>query len=529
MLSEKWPPNYVECLAWRQDQVINFRKNSKLLLGAKLYYAENPIEFISHWVDTYDPRNASHGTSTRLPLILFNKQKEMITFLMALLAGSSGGLVEKSRDMGATWVCCAFSIWLWLFGESPAIGWGSRKEQLVDKIGDPSSIFEKMRIILLNLPSDFLPKNFNSDNHLSYMKIINPETGAIITGEAGDNIGRGGRCTIYFKDESAYYERAHLVEAALGDNTDIQVDISSVNGITNLFYQKRKNGHIFDGTVKKEVTNVFIMDWRDHPAKTQGWYDTRKEKAKNDGTLHIFNQEIDRNYQSMVEGGIIPAAWVKSAVDAHKKLSIIPEGRRRAGFDVAAGGGDLNAYVRMHGIFVMEAIHWGSVREEHLKDFLKVEQMSVKNDVEYVYFDVIGPGSGGTSYAKSFNSNIRYLEYNSNNVVYRKNNRTFGNRLNGDMFSRRNAQDWWHLRDKFRKTHELVNGIQEHCPSEIIILMGNLPLLESLISELAQVVYSTNLKGQIVIDKKPKGTKSPNLADALVMAASPFVPFSGNF
>ena len=51
------------------------------------------------------------------------------------------------------------------------------------------------------------------------MRIVNPQTGASITGESGDNIGRGGRKLCYFKDESAWYERPEKIEAALADNT----------------------------------------------------------------------------------------------------------------------------------------------------------------------------------------------------------------------------------------------------------------------------------------------------------------------
>jgi hypothetical protein len=57
------------------------------------------------------------------------------------------------------------------------------------------------------------------------------------TGEAGDNIGRGGRTLGYFKDESAHYEHRDLIEAALGDNTNVQIDISSVNGLGNVFHR----------------------------------------------------------------------------------------------------------------------------------------------------------------------------------------------------------------------------------------------------------------------------------------------------
>jgi hypothetical protein len=56
----------------------------------------------------------------------------------------------------------------------------------------------------------------------------------ILICEAGDNIGRGGRTLVYFKDESAHYEHPDLIEAALGDNTNVQIDISSVNGLGKL-------------------------------------------------------------------------------------------------------------------------------------------------------------------------------------------------------------------------------------------------------------------------------------------------------
>jgi hypothetical protein len=68
--------------------------------------------------------------------------------------------------------------------------------------------------------------------HKLYVHHTNPAFSA--GGEAGDNIGRGGRTLVYFKDESAHYEHPDLIEAALGDNTNVQIDISSVNGLGNV-------------------------------------------------------------------------------------------------------------------------------------------------------------------------------------------------------------------------------------------------------------------------------------------------------
>jgi len=98
----------------------------------------------------------------------------------------------------------------------------------VDQIGRPDSIFEKIRIFLRYLPRELLPVGFSFKEHVSLMKIINPENGNTIVGEAGEDIGRGGRSLITFKDESGHYEHPELIEASLLANALVQMDISSV-------------------------------------------------------------------------------------------------------------------------------------------------------------------------------------------------------------------------------------------------------------------------------------------------------------
>ncbi len=295
-----WPIDYVDVFAWRQQQVLRLRKSPKLIIGAFEYYANHPVEFINHWVNTYDPRNAGKTVPAKMPMVMFKRQEDLVLYLLACLKGEECGLVEKSRDMGATWICCAFSVWLWLFLPGSAVGWGSRKEQLVDKLGDPDSIFEKIRLLINGLPNFFLPIGFKPKIHMTFMRVINPASSSTITGEGGDNIGRGGRKLIYFKDESAHYERPEKIEAALSDNTRVQIDLSSVNGLGNVFHRRREAGADWVGEIDPGRTQVFVMDWSEHPAKTQEWYDARKKRAEADGLLHIFAQEVDRNYSASV-------------------------------------------------------------------------------------------------------------------------------------------------------------------------------------------------------------------------------------
>jgi hypothetical protein len=265
---------------------------------------------------------------------------------------------------------------------------------LVDRVGDPDSIFEKMRMIINELPRFFWPNGFDPRQHMTYMKIINPENGATITGEAGDNIGRGGRKTIYFKDESAHYERPELIESALGDNTNVQIDISSVNGTGNVFYRRRMAGELWskDGDVNPRKTQIFVMDWRDHPAKDQNWYDGRRERAEQEGLLHIFAQEVDRDYASAVEGVVIPSAWVKSAIDAHVKLGIEPSGLTYAGQDIADEGGDKNALAIRTGILLKYSSEWG---EGDTGDTArKSVRICVENGVDELHYDCLAIVTG---------------------------------------------------------------------------------------------------------------------------------------
>lgn len=536
-----WPPDYVAILAWRQNQVLKMRNNAALIKGAKEYYRTRPVEFINHWCDTYDPRNAGTEFPTKMPLCMFEKQEELVLCLTSLVKDQESGLIEKCRDMGATWVCCAFSVWLWLFWPGASVGWGSRKEQLVDKIGDPDSIFEKIRMLVNGLPRFFWPAGFKPDDHMTYMRIVNPETGATVTGEAGDNIGRGGRKLIYFKDESAHYERPEKIEAALADTTRVQVDISSVNGLGNVFHRRREAGQDWypGAELDKGTTRVFVMDWSDHPAKTQEWYDNRKKKAISDGLLHVFAQEVERNYAAAVEGIIIPAEWVKAAIDAHIALGIEDSGNWGSALDVADEGSDRNAQVKRQGIVLRFAEEWGA------RDVAQTARRAIDNcrglgKVELQY-DCIGVGAGVKSEVNNLKDaaeDMKELRKTLDLITLVPWNAAAGvlnpkgyvveddpeSPRNEDFYANLKAQGWWELRTRFYKTYRAVVEGVEYNHDELISLDSSLPLLRQIQKELSQPTSSKGARMKLVVDKKPPGTKSPNIADAIVMAYWPIQP-----
>lgn len=530
---EDWPPNYREVYRWRQERLLQMRLRPELMRGALKYYEAHPVDFINHWVDTFDPRNVAKGKLSRMPLVMFEKQAEFIEFLMQMIEGEQDGLVEKCRDMGATWVCCAFSVWLWRFRAGTSVGWGSRKQDLVDRIGVVDSIFEKMRIIIMRLPKEFWPDGFKPNDHLTFMKIINPDNGSVISGEAGDNIGRGGRNLIYFKDESAHYERPELIEAALGDNTRVQIDISSVNGTGNVFHRKRQSGVLWKGRIEeRNRTQVFVMDWRDHPEKTESWYQERKAKAQDSGLMHVFAQEIDRDYSSSLEGVLIPNIWVEAAVDLHLRRELDEAtGMRYAGLDVADEGRDRNALATRISYQLSSLKSWaqGDVGETARATVTEIRSLGFPG--VRLQYDSIGVGAGVKSETNRLRRDRKLPEglrvspwAGSNSVLHPERNIIEGDRQspkNKDFFKNLKAQAWWNLRVRFERTYKFVEKGIEAPHSELICLPSDLSEIYQLKQELSQVTISTDSSGKVLINKTPEGTASPNLADSVVMAFFP--------
>lgn len=506
----------------RRVSVINqVNKNPALALGAKTYYKDKPVDFIKDWMVTYDPRNASKGLPTVMPFMLFPKQEEYIAWVMEMIEGMENGTVEKCRDAGVTEVSTAFSIWAWLFVDGMSIGWGSRKEMLVDRIGDPDSIFEKIRSKIKLLPAFLLPNGFNDKEHFNYMKIINPENDNTITGEAGVNIGRGGRKSIYFVDESAHCDKQDAIEAALGDNTNTQIHISSVNG-QNLFYKRAKmNGG----------KNTFVFDWRDDPRKDQKWYDKRRKDAEEKGLLHIFMQEVERDYLAAVAGIMIPPTWLKSCIDSHVALGFEPSGLTQFGVDASDEGGDIDAATGRKGSVVIANENWNCAGD-HDYSAGKATAIALSHSADLLVYDSIGVGAG-------FKTAIKHIENidfdvegwnagggvpNPDEKVYSGKDAEEDKRTNKDFFLNAKAKGWWNIRERARKTHLARTTGREFDPDELISFSVEhlgMAKIDHLISELASPKMEY-VNGKVKVESKQKmserGLDSPNDADSVVMA-----------
>ncbi|MGL6348268.1 MAG: hypothetical protein ACRC2U_00105, partial [Aeromonas sp.] len=329
---------------------------------------------------------------------------------------------------------------------------------------------------------------------------------------------------------SAHYERPERIEAALGDNTRCQIDISSVNGPGNVFHRRREAGVEWEPgcELATDRVNVFVMDWRHHPDKDQAWYDQRKAKAESEGLTHLFAQEVDRNYFAAVQGVIIPSDWVNSAIDAHIKIGFDDSGAWRAALDPADEGGDLHALALAKGSVIKSIEAWG--QGDVGKATRKAIEALTGCNVSLQY-DAIGVGAGVKSEANRLDdegllpSGVRFVPWLASAAPLDPDDRLIPNDpespINKDFFANLKAQAWWQLRMRFERTHKAVTQGEAYSPDDLISLPSDMPGLHSLRKELSQATRGKTGALKLIVNKTPDGTKSPNMADAVVMAFWP--------
>jgi phage terminase large subunit len=511
-------PDYVQVFERRLEALNRIRAKPESLPVLFQYYREHPAQFIIDWGMTADPRNVERKLPTLLPFLLFPRQEEWIHWLLERWKNQEPGLTDKSREMGLSWLTIALACTLCIFNDGMVIGFGSRKEEYVDKLGDPKSLFFKARQFISLLPEEFRPGWVQKKN-APHMRVELPHSNSVITGEAGDGIGRGARASIYFVDEAAWLPRPEAVEMSLSQTTNCRIDISTPWGRNNPFGRKRFAGKI----------SVFSFHWRDDPRKDQAWYD---KKVKDIDDPIVIAQELDLDYEASVEGVLIPSAWVQASINAHEKLGIKPTGEKRIGFDVADEGKDKNALACRHGVLLEYLEEWSGEGSDIFKSVQKVFRTADLFSYQTVHFDADGLGAGVRGDATNLNvgrkHKVNFEPFRGSGEVFDQEGDPFKlgatprnleqRRTNGDFFGNAKAQAWWQLRLRFQATYRaVVEGIG-YTPEDIISISDKITNLTKLTTELSQPTFSENTVGKILIDKKPEGSRSPNLADAVMIA-----------
>lgn len=256
---------------------------------------DNPVEgakfFINNFGWTLDPR--PEHEPFHLPFITFEYQDRAIEWFIDRIDNGRDGLVEKSRDMGMSWLMFVWlPLWYWLFRDGTNILLGSYKEALVDD-RTPDSLFGKLDYALDSLPRWMLPSRFNRDKHRTKLRLTNPANGNVITGDTmNPNFGRGSRKTAVLFDELGFWDYAEDAWSSCGDSTSARIANSTPNG-DNFFHN-----------LKEEGIGTLTLLWAEHPLKDEQWYQFEVQRR----SPEEMAQEIDLSYQKSKDG-VVYSEW----------------------------------------------------------------------------------------------------------------------------------------------------------------------------------------------------------------------------
>jgi phage terminase large subunit len=503
-------PNYSGVLSERRRTLARLRANPSMLPALRELYKRSPAQWVNDWCVTYDPRNPERGIPSFTPFVLMPFQVRWLNFIHEQWRRGQYSLTEKAREQGLSWLAVCFAVWLCTHYDGVRVGFGSYKAELVDELGNPGSLLEKMRILLRNLPREFRGgwvEEWNSKRN----QIDFPDTRSACSGQTGDNIGRGDRTSIYFVDEAAHLERPLLIDASLSATTNCRCDISSVKGFANPFAAKVHEGKL----------PVFRASYLDDLRKDAAW----KEKMITQYGETIFGQEFGADYMAGVDGQVIPGKWLQACVDAHKKLGIVATGRSRAGLDIATIGQDLTALAIRRGVVLQHLSVWksDSVKQSAARSLRAMAALSCTE----IHFDGIGVGYSAGEFIRDLASDTkqhaRAVPFIASESPIDPTRKFPGGTINNeDLLANKKSQGAWHLRYLVENTYRAVNGDTTIDRDEIFSIdSATVEDVPALIAELSQPTYTTNTASKIVIDKAPEGCRSPNRFDACMIAFAP--------
>lgn len=255
------PKGPVSNPTWRKSLLIDaerdpaYQRALTALAAKSLLFWINTFGYTYRVIEVVNGRTRPvHSDDAYRPFITWPVQDPALLKIQRNIEEGKPLCIDKSRDMGASWLLVSTFVWFWLFRPDSKFLIVSRKEDLVDKPGDSDSLFWKMDMLVRRLPWWMRPNLKRASMHLE-----NRQNGAVIDGEStNENIGRGGRRTAIAFDEAAAIPKLGAAISAAGPAAGC------------LIYNSTPMGPGAYSDVRFSGMDVVVLGYWDHPEKGQG-------------------------------------------------------------------------------------------------------------------------------------------------------------------------------------------------------------------------------------------------------------------
>ncbi len=285
------PKTLLENLNYR-ERIIDQAENDPALQSDLMALCRDSVHYyINTFCWTFKQFDVVDGTKQEavvkhVPFITWEVQDRLLNALEYAVVNAEDLGIDKSRDMGASWLTLTHLQWKWLFHDDQQILMLSRTEDYVDKKGNQKALFWKIDYLNQWLPEWMIPPYIGSgQKHRTSMHLHNELNGSTIDGESTTaNAARGDRRTVVLLDEFAAVQNGAGMRTGTADVTNCRIINSTP--IAGSEYSK----WITSGKLK-----VFKLAWWEHPEKGVGrhlvqdaitkkwtirspWYDAEEER-----------------------------------------------------------------------------------------------------------------------------------------------------------------------------------------------------------------------------------------------------------
>lgn len=245
---------------------------------------------ILFWINTLIwQRNPQKFDDEVGPFITWPRQDEVIRRLVDCIEQGIEVPIEKSREVGMSWVVLIVFDWVCRFHNDKSFIVISHSEEAVDKIDDPKSLMWKLAFLNSQIPN-WAPKFEKKKLNITY-----PKTRCVITGAANTiRAGVGDRATGIMLDEFAKQPNAGVILSDTTDTARCRVIVSTHYGTGTEFYKLVKDC---------PRDRKLVVHWSDDPAKRQGLY--YFDPAKRDIVILDKTYKFPAEYQFTRE--VLPA------------------------------------------------------------------------------------------------------------------------------------------------------------------------------------------------------------------------------
>lgn len=206
-----------------------------------------------------------------MPFKLWSAQ---LPVLWGLMRGGSGGrqnpdrltLILKARQLGISWLCCIYALWLCLFHPGKVVLLFSKGET------EAQELLRRIKVLYQRLPDwmrDVLPPvTIDNEEELGFAN------GSVARSLAATKSGgRSFTASLVILDEAAFLTWADALYSALKPTIDAGgqlIILSTANGIGNLFHRlwlKAEQG--------LSGFRAIFLPWWSRPGRDQAWYDAQ--------------------------------------------------------------------------------------------------------------------------------------------------------------------------------------------------------------------------------------------------------------